>query len=112
MSHGYQVQDDHDRFVQNAENGLLIFGQSTTPGAYLVDVLPVRRSQLRGTMANTERCIVRYIPEWFPGAGFKSAARKWKEEVQEMVDQPHRWVKEQMVCYFGPIRNTYLVTSS
>ncbi|KIM50800.1 hypothetical protein SCLCIDRAFT_1225091 [Scleroderma citrinum Foug A] len=82
MSHGYQVQDDHDRFVQSAENGLLIFGQSTIPGTFLVDVLP----------------LLRYIPEWFPGAGFKSTTRKWKEEVQEMVDQPHQWVKEQMAA--------------
>ena len=107
MSHGYQVQDDHDRFVQSAENGLLIFGQSTIPGTFLVDVLPLRRSLSHGTMATAERCTVRYIPEWFPGAGFKSTARKWKEEVQEMVDQPHQWVKEQMVHYFGPIWNLW-----
>ena len=103
------MQDDHDQFVQLAENGMYIFAQSITPGAYLVDVLPVRRSQSHdGTMANTKHCcIVQYIPEWFPGAGFKRTARKWKEQVQEMVDQPHQWVKEQMVCYFEPIRNTW-----
>ena len=26
-------------------------------------------------------------------------ARKWKVENYEMVDRPHQWVKEQMVCY-------------
>jgi len=54
ISHGYQVQDDHDPFVELAENGLLIFAKSTTQGAFLVDVLPFRMPRLRATMADTE----------------------------------------------------------
>ena len=43
---------------------------------------------------------VQYVPEWFPGAGFKTTARKWNAEILEMVNQPHQWVKEKMVCYY------------
>jgi len=44
ISHGYQVQGPHDPFVGLAENALLIWGKSTAPGAFLVDVFPFRRS--------------------------------------------------------------------
>ncbi|KAL4062105.1 cytochrome P450 [Scleroderma yunnanense] len=82
ISHGYQVQDDHDSFIELGENALLVFSKSTTQGAFLVDNLP----------------FLQYIPEWFPGAGFKTMARKWKAEVLEMVNLPHQWVKEQMAA--------------
>ena len=32
--------------------------------------------------------LVRHIPAWFPGAGFKRKALKWRESVKEMVDEP------------------------
>lgn len=41
--------------------------------------------------------IVKYIPEWFPGAGFKKAAREWSKTVQEVADVPFKHVKEEMV---------------
>ena len=63
ISHGYQVQDDYDPFVQHAENSLLIFSKSTTQGAFLVDLLPFRGSQFHGTTVNTKYYIVRYVPE-------------------------------------------------
>ena len=36
-------------------------------------------------------------PEWFPGAGFKRLARKWKNNLEEMVSAPHKFVVSQMV---------------
>ena len=46
ISHGYQVQDDHDPFVKLAEEGMVIFSKTLTHGAFLVDVLPFRTSHL------------------------------------------------------------------
>jgi len=109
ISHGYQVKDDHDPFLELAENALRIFAKCTTQGAFLVDAFPSRRSRLHGTLANTKRCIVQYVPEWFPGVGFRTAARKWKAEILEMVNQPHQWVKEQVVGYFMTCLNGWSV---
>nr|BAL05181.1 cytochrome P450 [Phanerodontia chrysosporium] len=39
---------------------------------YLVDLIP----------------ILKYVPEWFPGAGFKRQARIWKKEVTNIADAP------------------------
>ena len=41
--------------------------------------------------------IVRYIPEWVPGAGFKRLAREWAKITSEFYDKPFAFVKHQMV---------------
>ena len=41
--------------------------------------------------------VVRYIPDWFPGAGFKQMAREFRKTFQELVDVPFEFVKKQMV---------------
>lgn len=35
---------------------------------------------------------------WFPGAGFRRKASVWADTLFEMVEQPHNFVKNQMVC--------------
>ena len=63
-------------------------------------------------MATARCCTVQYVPEWFPGAGFKATARKWNEEVMEMVNRPHLWAKEQIVCYLIIFKSRFLLKSS
>lgn len=57
------------------------FNATTTPGAFLVDILP----------------ILRYVPSWVPGAKFKGLAAAWRADVMEMVETPFAMVKQQMV---------------
>lgn len=40
---------------------------------------------------------VKYLPEWFPGAGFQKTARNWIKLVQESNNKPFEFVKYQMV---------------
>jgi hypothetical protein len=40
---------------------------------------------------------VKHIPTWFPGAGFKRNAIKWKAMVEEFVDKPYEWTKSDIV---------------
>jgi cytochrome P450 len=37
---------------------------------------------------------VKYVPSWFPGAGFKRTAASWRETLTEMSEMPHRMVKQ------------------
>lgn len=39
---------------------------------------------------------MRFLPDWFPGTGFKQAARKWKAELDHVIDLPYAFVKHQM----------------
>lgn len=37
-------------------------------------------------------CLVRHLPDWFPGAGFKRNAAIWKKKIEEFVDEPYGFV--------------------
>lgn len=81
MSHGYTVQEEEDPIVNLVDVATEQFSEATRPGAFLVDVLPV----------------LRYVPSWFPGAGFQKIAVSWSKTANDMADIPHDFVKQQMV---------------
>ena len=37
---------------------------------------------------------MRHVPDWFPGAGFKRTAVRWKKCVQQIASLPYEWVKK------------------
>ncbi|KAI8998876.1 cytochrome P450 [Trametes punicea] len=78
MSIGYdiEVQPDNDPYIQTAEEAVASIAETTNAGSYLVDVIP----------------ILKYIPEWFPGAGFKTQARIWRIAIDKLFNEPY------MVC--------------
>lgn len=39
---------------------------------------------------------MRYLPEGFPGTGFKATGRKYGNALRQCVDQPFEFVKKQM----------------
>ncbi|KAF8444934.1 cytochrome P450 [Boletus edulis BED1] len=80
ISHGYSVKEDGDPLVEMADKAMHIFSIITTPGRFLVDMLP----------------ILRYVPEWFPGGGFHKDAKRWRKMVSETANTPHRFVLEHL----------------
>ncbi|KAL0580912.1 hypothetical protein V5O48_001106 [Marasmius crinis-equi] len=82
ISHGYEVKESHDLFVHLADLATEQFALATSPGQWLVDVVPA----------------LRHIPEWLPGAGFKRTARDWASTLQEMVEKPYDYVKQQIAA--------------
>jgi hypothetical protein len=69
---------------QHPVNGLLI-------SSHLV------RSYYRGDDYNLIRILVRYVPSWFPGAEFKRVAKRYRAKLERFINEPHEWVKSQMV---------------
>jgi cytochrome P450 len=43
-------------------------------------------------------CIVKALPEWAPGAGFKRLARTWKARMEHFVDAPFAWTRAQIAA--------------
>ena len=39
------------------------------------------------------------LPDWSPGAGFKSIGRAWRETLDRMADLPYDFVKSQIVSH-------------
>ncbi|KAH9947304.1 cytochrome P450 [Amylocystis lapponica] len=82
MSHGYQVKEGADPFVDTADKATNEFSLATAPGAFLVDIIP----------------LLRHVPNWVPGTGWKKMAAAWAKTVDEMCDLPFNFVKTQMAA--------------
>jgi hypothetical protein len=41
--------------------------------------------------------LVKHVPEWMPGAGFKRKAKEWRKLSQAMINVPYEMVKEKFV---------------
>ena len=81
ISYGIDVIESDDPYISLAENALDGLNEAAIPGAFWVDLFP----------------ILKYVPSWFPGAGFQRKAAHWRELNAIMVEKPFRYVKEQLV---------------
>ena len=81
IAYGIDVQETDDPYISLAEEALHGLNQAATPGAFWVDLFP----------------ILKYVPSWFPGAGFQRKAAYWREINATMVEKPFCYVKEQLV---------------
>ncbi|EXJ67794.1 uncharacterized protein A1O5_09140 [Cladophialophora psammophila CBS 110553] len=81
IGYGYTIEPNaRDPLVDLAEETLDQFSKSCMPGVWTVDVIPV----------------LKYLPEWLPGASFKRTARHWKATLHTAAEVPYRFVKEQL----------------
>ncbi|KAJ3562503.1 hypothetical protein NP233_g9530 [Leucocoprinus birnbaumii] len=74
MTYGTPVQRQRDPLVHFAEevfNNLLGAG---APSKYMVNVIAP----------------LKYIPEWFPGSGFKKEAKKIRSQLDHLMEEPFR----------------------
>lgn len=108
MIYGYTIEPHKpDPLVELAETAFDQFSASTVPGAWLVDVIPARKSlsnyplsllsYLAARCKLTLKSIsVRYMPEWVPGAGFKRTAREWRKKLREVRETPLLFTRKQL----------------
>lgn len=81
MAYGYTVvPHEPDPLVMLSDRMMTEFSQAAVPMAWAVDVIPA----------------LRYLPDSFPGAGFKMTARKWRKSIQDTAHIPYRFVRRQM----------------
>jgi hypothetical protein len=81
IGYGITVQNSDDPYISIVEEVLNGVAEVGIPGAFLVDLFP----------------ILKYVPSWFPGAGFQKKAAHWRELIHIMVDKPFCHVQEQLV---------------
>ncbi|KAJ7272050.1 cytochrome P450, partial [Mycena haematopus] len=80
FTYGYTVRDEKDPLIELINKVMEDFSEAVTPGAYLVDLLP----------------ILKYVPSWMPGAGFKRKAKVWRKRRVEVFEKPFTFVEEQL----------------
>lgn len=87
------------------------FSIAGTPGAWLVDMVPIREFYLQCYLRRRSGhefsfFTVKYVPAWFPGAGFKRTAQEWKKHLENVVDKPYAFVHRRMNS--GKFQPSYL----
>ncbi|RXW19597.1 hypothetical protein EST38_g6257 [Candolleomyces aberdarensis] len=73
MAYGIEMKAKNDPYVRMSERAMSGLVLSGTPGRWLVDVLP----------------FLKYVPSWFPGAGWKRQAAVWREWQDDMRTKPY-----------------------
>jgi hypothetical protein len=81
IAYGIKVSESEDPYISNAEEALKGLAEAGTPGSFLVDLLP----------------ILKYVPSWMPGAGFKRKAAYWRKVNLDMAEKPFEHVKATLV---------------
>ena len=81
IGYGIAVQESDDPYISIAEEAVKGAVEAGIPGAFLVDLFP----------------ILKYVPSWFPGAGFQKKAARVREAINTMAEKPFRHVQEQLV---------------
>ncbi|KAI0696993.1 cytochrome P450 [Cerioporus squamosus] len=83
LAYGNRASDPGGKeLVKVVDDAMDGFSEMTKPNAFLVDVFP----------------ILRYVPAWFPGAGWKQKAKLYREYLEEMLVAPFELVKRQMAA--------------
>ncbi|KAG7087440.1 hypothetical protein E1B28_013406 [Marasmius oreades] len=78
--YGYRIKDNDDPYVNLVDNALVGLREAGAHGSFLVDYIP----------------ILKYLPTWFPGAGFKAKAEVWARDVERLIDIPWTQLKRLM----------------
>lgn len=79
IAYGINTLEENDPYISHAEETMVAVN-STYPGAFLVDYFP----------------LLKHVPEWLPGAGFKTKARIWRESVMWTLHVPWDLVKNNL----------------
>ncbi|KAI0267111.1 cytochrome P450 [Gloeopeniophorella convolvens] len=81
ITYGRQVREvGSDPIIQLVDAGMKNFFKITKPGAFLVDLIPV----------------LRYLPSWLPGAGFKKTALEMRDVNVSVAEVPFQWTTDEM----------------
>ena len=83
MTYGIPVRETNDPFINLAEAAMESASTAASTGLFLVDVIP----------------ILKYVPEFVPGAGFQKQARIWRKIQEEFRERPYVASIEAMVFY-------------
>ena len=81
ITYGIDVKESEDPYISIAEEALTGLAEAAVIGVFWVDTFP----------------LLRFIPNWIPGAGFLKKAARWKAAFMTMTEKPFEYVKEQLV---------------
>ena len=87
MTYSINARPFNDPYVKMAEEAMGVIAELMIPGAFLVDIIP----------------ILKYVPEWFPGAKFQSKAAAMRKHSTIIRNKTFAVTEELMVCDSSPL---------
>ena len=101
MTYGIDIKSVDDRFLNANLEASHAIAAVMVPGKFLADVIPTRAclsicAQTVTYKHLTGPLIVRHIPDWFPGMGFKALAKEARDKFKISVNGPFEYVKNAM----------------
>ncbi|KAI0712878.1 hypothetical protein C8Q72DRAFT_222129 [Fomitopsis betulina] len=107
IAYGRTIASHDDSFVAMASSAILRLTEAGSPSASLVDSIPIcelRRGSIRAvpcTHCQYPYIIVRYMPTWLPGSGWKRKALDVRKLMHEVMSIPYEKTKEAVVCLWS-----------
>ncbi|KAJ7697221.1 cytochrome P450 [Mycena rosella] len=86
VAYGIDILPSKDPYIALAHDAGHTLLVASFPGRFLVNTFPM----------------LKYVPSWFPGAGFKRQAQEWKQLARAMIDTPFAETKRQMASGTAP----------
>ncbi|KXN81232.1 O-methylsterigmatocystin oxidoreductase [Leucoagaricus sp. SymC.cos] len=93
LAYGFPIKRVNDPWIKLAEQGMHSLTSAAAPGKYAVDVIPA----------------LKYLPAWFPGAGFQREAKEWKKTFARFFEVPFKAAKKGMMD--GTVKPSFLSRS-
>ena len=92
-TYSINVHPYNDSYIKIVEEAMGSFAELLILGAFFVDIIP----------------ILKYVPEWFPGAKFQSKAAVMRKDAAIMRDTTFAATEELMVCDSSPFLRLLLL---
>ncbi|CAE6477727.1 unnamed protein product [Rhizoctonia solani] len=80
IAYGYKLKSPQDPFFKESTQAYHNLTVATMHTNFLVNIFPM----------------MSYIPDWFPGTGWKRTARKWRTQQEKAKNEPYEWLKFQV----------------
>ena len=90
LAYGIAIQPKNDPFIELAEHAITGLAESATAGLFLVDALSP----------------LKYVSASFPGAGFQTKARKWRDLQERFRVEPFQTTVQELASRVLPILST------
>lgn len=88
----------NDPIVQLAEQSNENLSVAAAPGAFLVDLFPIRELLFSVHREfRVDDCTVRFVPSWLPGAGFQRTAERYRKTFHRVRNEPYEIVRQEIV---------------
>ncbi|KAG9123580.1 hypothetical protein FRC07_014669 [Ceratobasidium sp. 392] len=94
-TYGYQLSPNatNDPLLQTIEELIELVARGVSSAKFLVNLFP----------------ILKHVPEWIPGGGFKAVARRGRKLKEQVLNVPFEWAKTEMAK--GTAQSSYVSRS-